>query len=445
MKSASSLVVEPPRPLKDATDSCSAAIERVITTPRDNVTMSDVEGSYMRDINMDLGPLVAAMQREETLRARFSPNLILMDINEVCVTAVDLIGETFEAQFYVRFVRFTEATVESGLLLGNDKNTKVTGGTQHSQSYDYECPADGLGDLLRNSFGISIDLTKANKSSDVSVLSARHYVNGCHVISPAPVQQIDLTIRGTFKQTMALKMFPFDCQQLNMMFEIRLHDPSIHLVQFDGARRLAYRLLPGYFFCEPLLLINARKRNVRKVTVTSVAKRRYRYYVVNFYSQIFALTTAFILVLAIDASSVAERLGFLVTLVLAAAALQISILGSLPELPYVTMLNAYVVFSFSLMIAAMVCNSLAVTFGDTFDMVSNVALMCLWGLFNICHFWKAYSVMRFVSSRLGKGVPWVDIGGTERVKAIKMSLAGNIDSRFADLAALQKLMRPETL
>merc|ERR1719319_855783 len=117
--------------------------------------------------------------------------------------------------------------------------------------------------------------------------------------------------------------------------------------------------LQNWDFYQPVVTMNPRLGKYRVINVTVIGSRKYMHYVKNYYFQLGVLTTCFILVLEIEPDSQADRMAFYVTLILAAAALQITMQSGLPNLPYSTHIDKYTYASFGTLVAGMVTSTFA--------------------------------------------------------------------------------------
>ena len=322
--------------------------------------------------------------------------IILLHIATLDVEAVDIITGKFDAILAIRFARrFDDET-----------------GPPPPQGQE-GIAADKIPDLLAEIYGITLDFD-LHQACSVEYLSARLF--------GGPAGQCDVMLRGTFQDTNDLELFPFDIQDFNVIFEVRWKTSSApsdsHLIMVG--RVGSKQAMPDYTFYRPVAMMYARKRSYRKISITTCAMRKYGHYTMNYYLQIFVLTTAFPLVSPIDPhEGVADRLSFLVTLILATAALQITMNANLPCIPYATMLTRYTTSSFIVMSISMFLCVLTSRLSWWWDAATFAGLFVFWMGYNVNHFLTARRAI-CDARLLGSPAETIAVGSNELATAATM-------------------------
>ena len=336
--------------------------------------------------------------------------IILLNLPSLNVEAVDIITGKFVASFAIRLVRRFDDEA----------------GPPPPQAQEDIAP-DKIPDLLAEIYGITLNFD-LHQACTVEYLSARLF--------GGPEGQCDVGFRGTFQDTNDLELFPFDIQDFNVIFEVRFlrtsSDSHLILVGEVGSKQV----LPDYTFYRPVAMMYARKWPYRKISITTCAMRNYGHYTMNYYLQIFVLTTAFPLVVPIDPhEGVADRLSFLVTLILATAALQITMNANLPCIPYATMLTRYTTSSFIVMSISMFLCVLTSRLSWWWDAATFAGLFVFWIGYNVNHFLTARRAI-CDARLLGSPAEMTAVGSQELATAATM-----MDALHPRLGAMLQLRK----
>jgi len=174
----------------------------------------------------------------------------------------------------------------------------------------------------------------------------------------APAVTLTMRVTGTFREQFELGWFPFDTQPLNLIVtsKHRANVFSLYGEQEASRVRTEYMVLPE-FLMSPVQFCVARTGGHTDLVSLSypllymgvVAKRRHGYYSWNVFLPTLLLTAMAISTFAVPATDVADRLSVILTLVLTAVAFKFVVSQSLPNIPYNTFLDWYVLISFLLL------------------------------------------------------------------------------------------------
>ena len=313
---------------------------------------------------------------------------VMMDVS---ITRVHLKEQSFEA--------------EVGLCFGTKRRAardpdRPKGWTEHDPT---ETEA-----MLRADMGLVLDWSSHARLTSLEPVSLRRIARR-HRGAGQPLWE-DVQVACRFYVTIAsqefdLHFFPFDFQEFRVPVEIRFTgDDKRHVVR-AGAGIRSRSLLGEWDFFDPALAIHARRKNCRVLFGVCVGMRRSRHYLVNYYLQIFVLTCLFVTYVAIDRSNVGERLGFTVTLVLAAAALQLTLREGLPTCPYSTKLDIYLYASFFTLCASSLTIALVTVAPKghrrILDLSLAAALLLAWLAFTAYHLAHARRLVRSARAQLG--------------------------------------------
>ena len=186
------------------------------------------------------------------------------------------------------------------------------------------------------------------------------------------------TFSGTFAEKFELENFPFDVQDLQITLK-SLDDaknaifvPS--LIQFKGDFSgffvLKYSTLQEYTLHRPFIEYSIIKNFVKQPSINIRVKieRNYGMYFSNIYLMAFVTTVSTLLAFSMDpVEDLADRFGLVVTLLLTAVAFQFVISTELPKLPYLTILDEYIITSFCFLFMLMIMIAIIPSFGDRYD------------------------------------------------------------------------------
>ena len=366
---------------------------------------------YQRAINFSAVIFAEAQELVSELPLAHRSKIILLNVANLYVEAVDIVTGKFDASVSLRFIR---------------RFDDETGPPPPKANEDIAL--DRIPDLLAEIYGITMNWD-LHQACTIEYSSARLF--------GGPGGQCDVMLRGTFQDTNDLKSFPFDIQDFNVIFEVRFLAtvPDSHLILVGDVN--SQQTMPDYTFYRPVAMMYARKWPYRKISVTTCALRNYDHYLMNYYLQLCVLTTAFPLVSAIDPhDGVADRLSFLVTLILATAALQITMNANLPCIPYATMLTRYTTVSFTVMSMSMFLCVLTSRMPWWWDTATFGGLFVFWIGYNVNHFLTARRTICEARRLLGSPAETITVGSKELATAAAMMDA--LDPRFGAMLQLRK-------
>ena len=366
---------------------------------------------YQRAINFSAVNFAKAQELVSELPQIHRSKIVLLNVANLYVEAVDIVTGKFDASVSLRFVR---------------RFDDETGPPPPEANEDIAL--EKLPDLLAEIYGVTLNWD-LHQACTVEYSSARLF--------GGPGGQCDVTLRGTFQDTNDLEFFPFDIQDFNVIFEVRFLAtvPDFHLILVGDVN--SQQTMPDYTFYQPLAMMYARKWPYRKISITTCALRNYGHYLMNYYLQLCVLTSAFPLVSAIDPhEGTADRLSFLVTLILATAALQITMNANLPCIPYATMLTRYTTTSFTVMSMSMFLCVLTSRMPWWWDTATFGGLFVFWIGYNANHFLTARRSIWEARRLLGSPAETITVGSKELATASAMMDA--LDPRFGALLQLRQ-------
>mmetsp|Transcript_22890 Transcript_22890/g.36751 ORF Transcript_22890/g.36751 Transcript_22890/m.36751 type:complete len:449 (+) Transcript_22890:30-1376(+) len=183
-------------------------------------------------------------------------------------------------------------------------------------------------------------------------------------------------VKGTFTESFELQSFPFDVQDLQISIKL-MSDVSRAIltptqIQFKGDYAgyvlLKYSPLGEYKVHTPILEYDLLKTFVTQssLNVRMKVERKYENYIWKIYLTAFITTASTLFCWSMDpVDDLSDRLGFVVTLLLTAVAFQFVVSTELPKLPYLTLLDEYIVLSFVFLFLVMIMIGVAPLAGDS--------------------------------------------------------------------------------
>lgn len=226
-----------------------------------------------------------------------------------------------------------------------------------------------------------------------------------------------LHIRGSFAAPFELSSFPIDVQELGVSLQpayaVLVPGPQVsskqrvRFILADGDDLTPATLVKQGMIVAPLLCKlqrlsvyighTARNESKRgnvysKVYTSVIVERRWGYFFWNVVFPCGLFTTMEFLSLLVPRNDLADRLSVTITLLLTLTAYKIISAQSVPDVPYLTMLDNYVVGCtlFSFLVAGQNGLASAVLIDDDeLDFISGITLLGLWLLFNLytCFRW----------------------------------------------------------
>jgi len=152
------------------------------------------------------------------------------------------------------------------------------------------------------------------------------------------------------REALELKRFPFDRQLLQLSFEGRNCTYDIHTVDIGS-------FLPNWRLINTITPRQKGKQTKLPIKI----ERRIAYYWWNVVFVLFLLNLLAFSVVATSAEEFSSRQSTSITLVLSGVASKLSLAQTLPQIPYLTVMDYYVVFSF-LLVALMVLENFIMKF-----------------------------------------------------------------------------------
>eukprot|EP00931_Biecheleriopsis_adriatica_P116475 TRINITY_DN92113_c0_g1_i1.p1 TRINITY_DN92113_c0_g1~~TRINITY_DN92113_c0_g1_i1.p1 ORF type:complete len:460 (+),score=88.12 TRINITY_DN92113_c0_g1_i1:39-1382(+) len=193
--------------------------------------------------------------------------------------------------------------------------------------------------------GVSSLLAYSTTAEEIQVLSEyQHLIDGV----TGKRKQFQ-KIAATFKENMELKRFPFDRQELK--FKIR---SNVHTVTLKRkASSCLSKDLPEYTvlkdklgFCDATPFAGRNGRTYQKLQVTILVERMPHKYLVNVVLMTYILVLASFSYMAFDLQQIGDRIGIILTSVLASMALKFVITDHLPGKSYQTWLDLYLLAAY---------------------------------------------------------------------------------------------------
>jgi hypothetical protein len=214
----------------------------------------------------------------------------------------------------------------------------------------------------------------------------------------------------TLSEAFELQDFPFDFQPLHIQIASTWDCYNV-LLRFSELRPSAIepspldsqewemvspRLIAYNTECDrddlPLLSLSSQSitgARYSRAYIALMAKRKPNYYMWNIYIMLLILGSLSFTVFSVHAEETGDRLGIMLTLVLALVAFKLVLAQSLPSISYLTMLDVYTLGSMILMFFISIFNailpSLAMELDDLFfaDRVIFLLSMALWVILNV--------------------------------------------------------------
>jgi len=296
------------------------------------------------------------------LEAGSKKETILLFKTKARVMSINLAAETFETYFHVQFKKLRSAGPEDWKTIVSNSNLKT----------------DEFDQALHEHFGVA----KFKPWTQLHPHAGKFTVSK---VGEYMGLELSLVYYGTADDHFHLKTFPFDVQDFNVEFEIAMMSSCPHLLAC-GTR--AHSMLQEWTFFQPMLIMMIPEwaPDSRYVCTKMIGARNPSQWLA-FYVQVGALTTLFPLVVFIPASDVGDRLSFLTTLLVATAALQITLTSVLPEIPYTTLLDQYVYTSFGIVCLSLCTSASTSCISDAhqmrYELMTTGTLVLLWVAYNI--------------------------------------------------------------
>ena len=310
----------------------------------------------------DISQLDDKMFREENSRAEIGAMTWIFRI-----TDIDLVKETFFADFGAEF--YWRATKSDYLSYKSDPENYIP-------SY---CPQI----TFMNGDMESHELQKGDGSSGYKIVMEGQKGTFGETYPDKiryPIFNVCFyTFSGTFTEKLELENFPFDVQDLQIT--MRLTDdvskavfvPSFLQFKGDinlGYLELNYSALQEYTVHKPFIEYGLLKYYVTQPSLNIRLKieRNYGMYFWTIYLMAFVSTAATLFAFSMDpVNDLSDRFGHVVTLILTAVAFQFVVSTELPKLPYLTLLDEYIIMSFIFLFIVMMLVAIIPMTGDRYD------------------------------------------------------------------------------
>eukprot|EP00040_Diaphanoeca_grandis_P011355 m.58161 g.58161 ORF g.58161 m.58161 type:complete len:382 (-) comp22510_c0_seq2:24-1169(-) len=225
-------------------------------------------------------------------------------------------------------------------------------------------------------------------------------------------------VRGEFSQKFELHQFPLDIQELQIRFQPQFavlvpgtsaffSKQLCRFVLSDTNDPVPVTLVKEGVTIAPLLYhvrevniqvghtpkIESKRGNIYScVSSAVVVQRRGGFYYWNIMFPSFLFTSMEFLALMIATEDLADRLSVTITLLLTLAAYKIVSASAVPDIPYLTLLDIYVVACaiFSALLAVQHGIASVVMLDTNFDLISGLSVFGLWLMFNLymVRLWK---------------------------------------------------------
>jgi len=170
----------------------------------------------------------------------------------------------------------------------------------------------------------------------------------------------------TFSEQMELRSFPFDCQDFTIVIRessgtkkaVLLPEPryasSKHLKRSEFFKLdPTFSMMDEWDFYSTMLEVAdsssgaSRSKSVyHEITVRFKMKRRWKVYIYNIIIYFMVITFLSLTCFALDYEDIGERLNLAVMIVLTLVAFQHTIFSKLPNIPYLTFMDKYILLSF---------------------------------------------------------------------------------------------------
>jgi len=217
-------------------------------------------------------------------------------------------------------------------------------------------------------------------------------------------------VEMVLSEELELQSFPFDCQDLSIIMRENTRD--VHISFLPEMRKKEFGSVdPRYSVIDEWDLESARiefgatnagssrsSTAYPMIIIRLKVKRRWQVFMWNIVLLVLCIECLAITAFSLDiATEAADRLGLTITLVLTAVAFLHVVKKELPNVPYLTFLDFYVLSSYVFLISIMIETAILSTLddiGDTWDRVFMFACICYQILYHMFFFSYSYYVRR---------------------------------------------------
>ena len=227
-------------------------------------------------------------------------------------------------------------------------------------------------------------------------------------------------LEGDFNEKFELENFPFDCQDLQLLLRPVgslakvIFAPPIYTDIHCGGLALASSQLDNYIVHTPLIEYDCidhgyddgDQSKTSMMTFRMKLERKYKIYFAKIVLFVFITSVSSLIVFTMDAESISDRYGTLLTLLLTMVAFQFVVESQLPQLPYLTFIDYYITVSFVFLFLMIIQTAIfsVIAWDDEenavdFDVVSIIVLT---GFFIIYHIYFGIAGYRARNKELEK-------------------------------------------
>lgn len=213
-------------------------------------------------------------------------------------------------------------------------------------------------------------------------------------------------LKGKFREYFEVQHFPFDVQDCTIVFSGQYYGrPLIPVQGFVWPKTE----LPDWQWLRPTLNIKATYAKKLSICYTMRFQRRHQYYVRAIMAPLFMINT--LSFNAFQLENLEDRLTVTLTLLLTSIAFMLITTNQLPKVPYLTVLDKYVLVNFFLVLLIGLENflwSLLMNYDgistatvSAIDGYFGIILACMWGLFHVYFYIRFKRFQRKIKEQFG--------------------------------------------
>eukprot|EP01083_Nonionella_stella_P108189 314368_1 len=341
-----------------------------------NITMGDME---LRTITLYDGtketlwfPMEEYPDQSDTLPLR----KVFISLKVKRVSAVDNIAETFRMRFHIYFNWLpTEEDYKS--LYKAQKESKETNDPQLLLEWEPRWyPHLDFQNMIEqhtNHWEIYPEegRFRIQKFKDFAQRKGTKVTDGTFDCTEAAFIRAKLECEMTFAEELELQSFPFDCQDLSCIIHERtttgvkaIFLPELRKPQF-GSIDPRYSVIDEWDLETAVLEFgDADSRASRASTTYAMivlrlkVKRRWKVFVISIWFLMACITTLALTAFSLGPEDLGSRLNLLITLILTAVAFSYVVFDALPNVPYLTFMDKYILSSYGFLVALMIETSM---------------------------------------------------------------------------------------
>eukprot|EP01083_Nonionella_stella_P179832 639562_1 len=194
---------------------------------------------------------------------------------------------------------------------------------------------------------------------------------GCFDCAHARFIRVKKECEMTFAEELELQSFPFDCQDLSCIIHERTTG-GVRCVFLPELRKNNFASIdPRYSvidewdldtaileFGDAQAVTSRSQSSYAMIVLRLKVKRRWKVFFANIVLLMACLSLLALTTFSLDADEMGDRLSLLITLILTAVAFNYVVFSSLPNVPYLTFMDKYILGSYAFLVALMIESSM---------------------------------------------------------------------------------------